>query len=311
VPVVITRPGIVTFLAVLHFIGAAFWLLVGLGSLGATTVQGGPDAAAALFTTPIFVGIGLMQLFCGIGLLKLKPYGRTLQLVFAWIGLIGVPVGTIISVLILIYFFKPGIKLIFAGRPGDDFTPEEAAQIKADTASSGATTVLIIAVCVILGIAVMGMVAAIAVPALLRARTSGNEVTAVSTLRTINSAEVTYATSCAPGYAVTLEDLAKPPSTGAGRFLDPALGRNGIERSGYIFTVTRDLSPLTIDAGTPASTCNGATSQPASSYFASAEPANSGAGGRYFATDARGTIWQSSHPISNPIVSSSDVTPVR
>jgi type II secretory pathway pseudopilin PulG len=311
VPVVITRPVIITILAVLHFLGAAFWLLVGLGSLGATTVQGGPDAAAALFTTPIFVGIGLAQLFCGIGLLKLKPYGRTLQLVFAWIGLIGVPIGTILSVLILIYLFKPGIKLIFAGRPGDDFTPEEAAQIKEDTSTSGAMVAIVVVVGVLLLVMIAAIIAAISVPAMLRARTSGNEATAVASLRAIASAEITYATTCAQGYAVTLEDLAKPPNDGSRPFLTSDLGRSGVQKSGYIFTVTRDRSPLTVDTGTPAATCNGATSQPASSFFAWAEPVNSGSGSRYFATDARGTIWESLQPISNPIVSSSTVTPVR
>jgi hypothetical protein len=309
VPVAIKRPVVITILAVLQFLGAAFWLLGGLGSLAGLTSDAG--AAGAIFMLPMFLGIGVAQLLCGIGLLKLKPYGRTLQLVFAWIGLIAVPIGTIISVLILINLFKPGIKLIFAGRPGDDFTPEEAAQINADTASSGATTAIIIVVCVILGVVVLGIIAAISVPALLRARMTGNEVTAISSLRAIASAEVTYATTCAQGYAVSLEDLAKPASNGS-RFIAPDLGRNGVEKSGYLFTVARDRSPNTVDAGTPASTCNGSTGQPASSYFAWAEPVDRGVTGvRYFAVDARGTVYESRQPISNPIMDSAGIEPVR
>lgn len=310
-PLVVTRPGVITFLAVLHFIGGAFWLLVGISSCGASPA--GADAAIGLVMGPVFLLIGAAQIFCGLGLLRLRPYGRTLQLVFAWIGLIGIPVGTIISVLILIYMFKPGIKLIFQGRPGDDFTADEVAAIKADTASSGAMVAIVVVVCIILGIAVIGIGSAIAVPALLRARNAGNEAGAIASLRAVQSAEVAYSSTCAAGgYAVSLDDLAKPPTNGGSGFISSDLGQNGVVRSGYIITVTRDESPITADVSTAAATCNGSKYQPASSYFASAEPLTPGSTGlRYFAVDGRGTIWESLHPISNPITNSTGITPVR
>jgi hypothetical protein len=34
-------------------------------------------------------------------------------------------------------------------------------------------------------------------------------------------------------------------------------------------------------------------------------------GTRYFAVDARGTIYESSHPISNPIMNSTGIVPIR
>ena len=310
--VVITRPAIVTVLAVLHFIGAAFWLLMGLGALAAPA-SSGPDAAAMLFVAPVFAGIGVAQLFCGLGLLRLKPYGRTLQLAFAWIGLIGIPIGTIISVLILIYFFKPGIKLIFAGRPGDDFTPQEAAEIQADTASSSTTTVVLIVGGVLLIIAIVAIVAAVTVPAFSRARAAGNEAMAINSLRAIHAAEGAYAASCAQGgYAVTLRDLALPPAGTSTGFISEDLARSDVERSGYHILLTRDRSPDTTDVGTAAATCNGSSEQPASSYFAAAAPVTPGVSGmRYFAVDARGTIVQSMQPISNPIVFSAGIEPIR
>ncbi len=307
----ITRPGVITFLAVLHFIGGAFWLLVGLGSFAASTSA--PGVAAALVTAPILIAVGVAQLFCGIGLLRLRPYGRTLQLVFAWIGLIGIPVGTIISIFILIYLFKPGIKLIFAGRPGDDFTDEEWLAIKTDTTSSGAMIAVIVIVSVVLAVAVIGIVAAIAVPSLLRARVAGNEATAIASLRAITSAEVAYSSSCASGgFAVELEDLAKPPTGGGSAFISADLARSDGEKHGYIFTLTKDRSPIAGDVGTAAATCNGSTGQPSSSYFATAEPVTPGASGfRYFAVDGRGTIYESAHPISNPIMNSTGIAPIR
>ena len=46
-------------------------------------------------------------------------------------------------------------------------------------------------------VAIIGIIAAIAVPGLLRARMSGNESSAIGSLRSMNSAQSTFATSCA------------------------------------------------------------------------------------------------------------------
>ncbi len=309
-PVVITRPGVITFLAVLHFIGAAFWLLGGLGSFAGNTST--PDMAVGLVMAAFFLLVGAAQVFCGIGLLRLKPYGRTIQLIFAWIGLLAIPVGTVISILILIYLFKPGIKLIFAGRPGDDFTDQELTDITNDTRTSGAMTAIAVIVGVLLLVVVVGIVAAISLPALLRARQSGNEVSAISSLRAIASAEITYAASCAQGgYAVSLEDLAKPPVGGGASYISPDLARTGIEKSGYTFAIAKDLTPGNVETGTAAATCNGSSNAPAGSFFAAAEPVSEATGIRYFAVDARGAIYQSRQRITNPIMNSPGVEPIR
>src|SRR5262244_3350060 len=61
-------------------------------------------------------------------------------------------------------------------------------------------------------VAIIGVIAAIAVPGLLRARMSGNEASAIGSLRAINSGESIYASSCGGnGYAQSLEDLAQAP----------------------------------------------------------------------------------------------------
>ena len=57
-------------------------------------------------------------------------------------------------------------------------------------------------------VAIIGIIAAIAVPGLLRARMSGNEASAIGSLRAINSGQASFSSSCANGgYAVALEDL--------------------------------------------------------------------------------------------------------
>ena len=49
-------------------------------------------------------------------------------------------------------------------------------------------------------VAIIGIIAAIAVPGLLRARMSGNEASAIGSLRAINSAQSTFASSCGSGF---------------------------------------------------------------------------------------------------------------
>ena len=71
-------------------------------------------------------------------------------------------------------------------------------------------------------VAIIGIIAAIAVPGLLRARMSGNEASAIGSLRAINSAESTFSSSCGQGnYAVTLVALGTPPDAGGQAFISP------------------------------------------------------------------------------------------
>src|ERR1700675_1653825 len=87
-------------------------------------------------------------------------------------------------------------------------------------------------------VAMIGIIAAIAVPGLLRARMSGNEASAIGSLRAIKSAESAYSVSCgASGYAQTLADLAKPPAGATSGFISPDLGLDPTTKSGYIVAV--------------------------------------------------------------------------
>mgnify|MGYP003342289642 CR=1 FL=1 len=75
-------------------------------------------------------------------------------------------------------------------------------------------------------VAIIGIIAAIAVPGLLRARMSGNEASAIGSLRAINSSQQAYASSCANGfYAPNLVGLGTAP-TGGTPFISPDRIRN-------------------------------------------------------------------------------------
>jgi type IV pilus assembly protein PilA len=140
-------------------------------------------------------------------------------------------------------------------------------------------------------VAIIGIIAAIAVPGLLRARMSGNEASAIGSLRAINSAESTYSSSCgANGYAVDLADLALAPSGSSAGFISPDLATNGVNKSGYEVNLAADTSAATITVGSQ--TCNGSSNDAVSAYFAEAHPVTVGSTGqRSFATDTRGTIY--------------------
>ena len=139
-------------------------------------------------------------------------------------------------------------------------------------------------------VAIIGIIAAIAVPGLLRARMSGNEASAIGSVRAINSAESTYSSSCGGnGYASTLTVLNTPPATGQQAFISPDLASNGVVKSGYYVNVTADGTPVTVTL--QASTCNNVADS-ISAYFAEAHPVTHGSTGqRSFATDTRGTIY--------------------
>ncbi len=56
-------------------------------------------------------------------------------------------------------------------------------------------------------VAIILIIAAIAIPNLLRSKIAANESSAVSSLRTINTAEVTYSSSWGAGYAPAIDNL--------------------------------------------------------------------------------------------------------
>ena len=143
-------------------------------------------------------------------------------------------------------------------------------------------------------VAIIGIIAAIAVPGLLRARMSGNEASAIGSLRAINGGEQAFASSCAGGgYAVDLADLELAPAGSTQGFISPDLGTNGVTKSGYVITLGKDGNGAVGGQHArrrPAT----APTQPYSSYAATADPLTPGSTGtRYFATDTRGTIFYS------------------
>jgi type IV pilus assembly protein PilA len=157
-------------------------------------------------------------------------------------------------------------------------------------------------------VAIIGIIAAIAVPGLLRARMSGNEASAIGSLRAINSGEASYSSSCAQGgYAVSLVDLVKAPTSGGSGFISPDLNKNPSTKSGYTVSLAAGAGAIAI--GTASTSCNATAAQ--SAYFGLAEPVTfNGTGTRSFATDTRGTIFTKNAATYGTTIASTD-TPLQ
>ena len=160
-------------------------------------------------------------------------------------------------------------------------------------------------------VAIIGIIAAIAIPGLLRARMAGNEASGIGSLRAINSGQAAFSSSCAAGgYAQSLAQLFAVPTTGGTGFISPDLSTNGVVKSGYTITLSPGAGSATVTV--QAATCNN-TANAVSVFFASANPVTiNSSGTRYFGTDTRGTIFQDTAAVlAEPLATAGTVKPVQ
>lgn len=135
-------------------------------------------------------------------------------------------------------------------------------------------------------IGIIAVIVAIAVPGLIRARQSGNEASAIGSLRAINSAQATYAASCGKGFfSPSLMNLGMPGPDRQPFLTSDLTGAVSVEKSGYNITMgsTSGKNRFMLTS------CNGAESM--NGYWATATPAAAGDGTRAFGTNTAGTIY--------------------
>jgi prepilin-type N-terminal cleavage/methylation domain-containing protein len=135
-------------------------------------------------------------------------------------------------------------------------------------------------------VAIILIIAAIAIPNLLSARKSANESSAVGSLRTINTAEVSFQGKH-NAYTCTLADLGPAPGDA---YLDNMLAGAtlaGTAKSGYFF------QPLGCGAAVAIPPAIAPVTTPVVSYQWWGEPANQGVtGNSSFCTDTSAVIWK-------------------
>ena len=135
-------------------------------------------------------------------------------------------------------------------------------------------------------VAILGILAALATPFLLAARASGNEASAIGSLRAIGSAQANFATSCGSGlYSVNINTL-----------IDRALP---VARHGVQSEVGLSTSPWR-RASTPSPAPPIAPARSRRPVLRLGQPVASTSGTRAFATNSVGTIWQDSTGVAPP-----------
>jgi len=122
-------------------------------------------------------------------------------------------------------------------------------------------------------VAIILIIAAIAIPSLLRSRIAANQASAVGSMRTINTVQVAYASTYNVGYSATLSDLGGTAGTAtAAGLIDSVLAgtTNTSTKSGYSFVYAPSAAVNNVING----------------YTLNANPLSNQTGTNYYYTDA-------------------------
>jgi type IV pilus assembly protein PilA len=134
-------------------------------------------------------------------------------------------------------------------------------------------------------VAIILIIAAIAIPNLLRSRIAANQASAVGSLRTINTAEITYASTYNSGYAAALSYLGPPATAGTNPTFDAA---------GMLDSVLAGTANTSVKSGYSFNKIPSAVVQGRiDTYTVTASPSTPGTtGSNFYFTDMSGVIRQ-------------------
>lgn len=132
-------------------IGAVVLLTVALGARG----DGSPPIVLATVFVILYAALGVLSIFVARGIRQLKSWARTVATVLSIIGLLGVPVGTIINAYFLYLLHSSKGKRIFA--------PDYAAIVAATPFVKYRTSIVVwivlgLLVLAVVGVAIMGAI---------------------------------------------------------------------------------------------------------------------------------------------------------
>lgn len=120
------RPTAVVVIATLQLVIALLLLLSAAGFF--SFLISGPNFRITPAILAVLAGLVLVvvaAVVSAIGLMNMRPYGRALALPFAWFGLLLFPLGTIVSIFLLLYLLRPETVALFQapGGAGDGVKP--------------------------------------------------------------------------------------------------------------------------------------------------------------------------------------------
>ena len=148
-------------------------------------------------------------------------------------------------------------------------------------------------------VSIILIIAAIAIPDLLKSKTAANQASAVGSLRMIITSEVSYSSTYTLGYSFTLAQLdgnAIPSNANSAGLIDSVLGTG--TKSGYNFYYVPCVTPAVPNNGAlAAGPCGGA---PITIYQVSANPFGGVGYGNYYFGDSSAVIRQSPNAPAGP-----------
>ena len=147
-------------------------------------------------------------------------------------------------------------------------------------------------------VAIILIIAAIAIPDLLKSRQAANQASAVGSLRTINTSEVTYSSTYTTGFSQSLSQLDGPSgataTSNAAGLIDNILGGGTYIKSSYAFFYSScPTTPAALGACSPPlakGTDTIGTCTNVSSYTVAAAPVQCAGSGNFYFTDQSGVI---------------------
>lgn len=136
-------------------------------------------------------------------------------------------------------------------------------------------------------LAILGILSALAVPSLLRGRAAANEASAIASMRSTHTAQLSYMLTCGIGfYASSFTALGGGPG-GLGFLPTDLTYSTTPSKSGYTMTMSTGIAGVLGPAD-----CNGSPDT-SLTYYATAIPQTPGSTGiRGFATNQAGAIWE-------------------
>jgi type II secretory pathway pseudopilin PulG len=186
---VMQRPFVISLLAVVHFIWDPLMFAAGLAILAAPAEEG-----AARYLTMLFGGamvvLGALGFATAVGLWRMKPFGRNAQIGLSAVGLLAIPVGTLISAAILWYLFTPQVRVLFSGKRADQLTPQEVLALQ--PSANGAAFAVAVVVGVFAFVGFIGIMSAIAIPNLLTAMQRSKQKRTIADMQSISASIQQY-----------------------------------------------------------------------------------------------------------------------
>jgi hypothetical protein len=148
--------------------------------------------SAILLPALINAVTGALHIWLGWAVRRLLAPARIFLIVGAFFGLLAVPIGTLLSILLLVYMFHPGMRVLFSGKTVDRLSAEDVDALHGVHASRTGVWFVRVTVCMFV-LAGIGILAAVGFGMASGFRAGLEEARAESELKSIDFAVRDYA----------------------------------------------------------------------------------------------------------------------